>query len=314
MIPLPLQILLALALDQLLGDPRWFPHPVRVIGWLQLRLESLSRALLPGRARGAGVVTVLVTLVLVGGLSGAILLLAAYYNPWCRDGVAIFIFYTCFAGRDLQRHARTVQQALVSGDLALAQERVGMIVGRETAELDEVGVARAAVESVAESLVDGVTAPIFYAIIAGPVGAMLYKAVNTGDSMFGYKNERYRDFGWAAARLDDLANYVPARVTTVFIPVAAFFLGLRAKKSWQIMLRDHGKHASPNAGLPEAAMAGALRVQLGGPACYFGEIVAKPTMGDPGPVLPRHIGQAVSLMMVTTVLVTIALLLASLLG
>ncbi len=310
MIPLPLQIIIALGLDQLLGDPRWFPHPVRLIGWLQLRLEYVSRALLPS-AKLAGVMTTLVTLVVVACVVGLPLLVLNQFSPLGRDCLAIFLFYTCFAGRDLDRHARKVELALDGADLQLARQRVGMIVGRDTTSLDEQGVARATVESVAESLVDGVTAPIFYAVLAGPVGAMLYKAINTGDSMFGYKNERYGEFGWAPARLDDLVNYIPARLTSLFVPVAAFFLGLRAKKSWQIMMRDHCNHASPNSGLPESAMAGALGVQLGGPAVYFGEELDKPTMGDPGPVTPHHIKQALSLMWLTMLLVTTIILLAT---
>ena len=313
MIPQSVQTILALALDQLLGDPRWFPHPVRLIGWLQLRLESVSRALLPW-PRLAGVVTVACTLLVVALVVGGGLFAAGQWSPWLADGLAVFVLYTCFAGRDLERHGRAVQEALQQDDLLLARQRVAMIVGRDTAELSEEEVARAAVESVAESLVDGVTAPIFYAMIAGPLGAMLYKAVNTGDSMFGYKNEQYREFGWAAARLDDLLNYIPARLTGLCLPLAAFFLGLRAKKSWQIMVRDHANHASPNSGFPEAAMAGALHVRLGGSASYFGRHVEKPTMGDGGPVQARHIGQAIALMRLSMVLVTILLVLAGFLG
>jgi len=313
MIPLPLQIIIALALDQLCGDPRWFPHPVRLIGWLQLCLERLTRTLL-ANAKLAGIVTTIITLLISAAIPLALLLLADYFSPLAHDCLAIFILYTCFAGRDLDRHARAVQQALRAADLPLARQRVAMIVGRDTSELAESGVARAAVESVAESLVDGVCAPIFYAILAGPVGAMLYKAINTGDSMFGYKNEHYQEFGWAPARLDDLANYLPARLTSLFIPLAAFILGLRAKKSWQIMLRDHRNHASPNSGLPESAMAGALNVQLGGSAIYFGKMVEKPTMGDPGQVSRRHIGQSLNLMWLTMLLVTGSLILASFLG
>ncbi|MEN8140757.1 MAG: adenosylcobinamide-phosphate synthase CbiB [Thermodesulfobacteriota bacterium] len=315
MIPLPLQIIIALGLDQVLGDPRWLPHPVRLIGWLQLRLEGLTRLLLPGRARLAGIITTSVTLLLVAGLSGGLLLLAGLYSPLAHDTLAILILYTCFAGRDLDRHARRVAEALRAGNLEQARARVGLIVGRDTTALDWSGVARAAVESVAESLVDGVCAPIFYAVIGGPVGALLYKAINTGDSMFGYKNERYQEFGWGPARLDDLANYVPARLTALVMPLAAAILGLRAKRAWRVMLRDHGKHPSPNAGLPEAAMAGALGVSLGGPAVYGGQEHVKPLLGDPGrPLTAQHIGLALRLMWVTMILVTAALLLARLLG
>jgi adenosylcobinamide-phosphate synthase len=160
------------------------------------------------------------------------------------------------------------------------------------------------VESVAESLVDGVTAPLFYAFLGGPVGAMVYKAINTGDSMFGYKNDQYRDFGWAAAKLDDVVNFIPARLTAVMIPLAAVLLRLDMKGSFKILQRDCRNHASPNSGYPEAAVAGALGIQLGGTSIYFGEPVVKPTIGDLlCPVRPHHLLQAIRLMECTTLLV-----------
>lgn len=163
-------------------------------------------------------------------------------------------------------------------------------------------------ESVAESLVDGVTAPLFYAFLFGPAGAMAYKAINTADSMFGYKNERYREFGWAGARLDDLANFIPARITAFLIPVAAFLFGLNGHNSWRILLRDRKNHASPNSGHTEAAVAGALEVQLGGSNIYFGKVVEKPTIGDEGQqISPRHILLANRLMLATTILAALIL-------
>ncbi len=297
-----LHIALALVLDQLLGDPRWLPHPVRLIGLLQSRLEGGCRRLLTS-ARLAGVLTVVITLVVTGGLTWALLYGAGLLHPLAYDAVAIILLYTSFAARDLARHASAVHGALKGGDLPLARQRVAMIVGRDTAELDEAGVTRAGVESVAESLVDGVTAPLFYALIGGPVAAMLYKAINTGDSMFGYKNERYLEFGWAAARLDDLANFLPARLTSLLIPLAALFLGLQAKGSLHILRRDCRAHASPNAGFPEAAVAGALDVQLGGSSSYFGRIISKPTIGDANQKIQgSHLGSAVNLMLLSSAL------------
>jgi adenosylcobinamide-phosphate synthase len=208
-------------------------------------------------------------------LAGATLL-----HPWLGSLVSILLLYTTIAPRDLVRHSTEVYTPLAAGDLPEARRRVGMIVGRDTAALDEAGVARATVESVAESMVDGVTAPLFFAVLGGPMGAMLYKAINTMDSMFGYKNERYRAFGWAAARLDDLANFIPARISSLMIPAAAFLLRLDAKGALFILLRDRRKHASPNSGHTEAAVAGALGVQLGGPSPYFGRMVEKPTLGE----------------------------------
>jgi adenosylcobinamide-phosphate synthase len=295
-------IALALVLDQLLGDPRWLPHPVRLIGRLQSILENQTRQLIP-HARTAGVVTVLLTLGLTGGVTWSLLHGAQLLHPLISDVVAVIFLYTSFAARDLARHATAVYQALQQNDIALARQRVAMIVGRDTADLDEAGVTRAGVESVAESLVDGVTAPIFYAFGAGPIGAMLYKAINTGDSMFGYKNERYQEFGWAAARLDDVANFVPARLTSLLIPLAALFLGLKARASLRILRRDCRAHASPNSGFPEAAVAGALGVQLGGNSSYFGKKVSKPTLGDATQkIAARHLRSTVNLMLLTSAL------------
>jgi adenosylcobinamide-phosphate synthase len=187
--------------------------------------------------------------------------------------------------------------------LASARRCVGAIVGRDTDRLDEAGVVRAAVESVAESAVDGVTAPLLFAVVAGPVGAIVYRAVNTLDSMFGHQDERYRDFGWAAARIDDLANYVPARLTAPLVCVAALVLRLRPGLAWRMLLRDGRKHASPNSGLTEAAMAGALGVQLGGLTYYDGQPLAKPTIGDPVvPHTPGDIRRANALMFTSAAL------------
>jgi adenosylcobinamide-phosphate synthase len=184
-----------------------------------------------------------------------------------------------------------------------------MIVGRDTANLDEAGVARAAVESVAESMVDGVTAPLFFAVLGGPLAALLYKAINTMDSMFGYKNERYLKFGWAAARLDDLANFVPARITSLMIPAAAFLLRLDSRGSLFILLRDRLKHASPNSGHTEAAVAGALGVQLGGANRYFGKMISKPAIGDAArPIAPQDILRANRLMLLSSALTLLAFL------
>jgi adenosylcobinamide-phosphate synthase len=293
------QILLAVALDCLLGDPQWFPHPVRLIGRFAAWIENpLWRVC--GNVYLAGGVAVVLVLLVTGGVTGGILWGAHSIHPFLGDGASVFLLYLTFAARDLARHSGVVQDALESGDLTEARRRVGRIVGRDTAELDEGGVARAAVESVAENLVDGVTAPLFFAVLGGPVGAMLYKAVNTLDSMFGYKNERYLQFGWASARLDDVANYIPARLTAPFVTLAAALLGLRAGGAWRILLRDHDNTPSPNSGLTEAAMAGAMGVQLGGPARYFGQVVMKPTLGDAETPLRReHIGVANRLMFAT---------------
>ena len=309
MISLEYQILIAILLDQLLGDPRWLPHPVRLMGAACLRGERLTRAVLPPRM--AGICTVAVILGLTGLSVWSLITVATVIHPWLGTAASILLLYTTIAPRDLVRHSTEVHAALRNGDLPEARQRVSMIVGRDTANLDEAGVARAAVESVAESMVDGVTAPLFFALLGGPLAAMLYKAINTMDSMFGYKNERYLDFGWAAARLDDLANFVPARLTSLMIPAAAFPLRLDPKRSLLILLRDRFAHASPNSGHSEAAVAGALGVQLGGPNSYFGTVVEKPAIGDATrPLEAQDILRANRLMLLSyalTLLVCLAL-------
>jgi adenosylcobinamide-phosphate synthase len=273
------QILLAVLLDLLIGDPRWLPHPVRLIGWLAARLESVTRAALPARA--AGVFTALAVIAAAWGAAACLVLLAGAIHPYAAVGVRIALIYTTIAARDLAQHSMSVYRALAAGDLPEARKRVSLIVGRDTAGLDERGVTRAAVESVAESTVDGVTAPLFFAVIAGPLGAIVYRAINTLDSMFGYKNEKYLRFGWASARLDDAANFIPARLTAPLICLAALLLRRRAGQSWKILRRDARNSTSPNSGFAEAAVAGALGVQLGGLNHYFGKPSPKPTIGDP---------------------------------
>ncbi|MGO8746380.1 MAG: adenosylcobinamide-phosphate synthase CbiB [Thermoguttaceae bacterium] len=294
------QILFAVALDLVLGDPRWLPHPVRGIGRLALWLERGSRRAF-GSTRFAGLVTAFATYALVGGLTWGLIRAAATLSPLAGDLISIAVIYTTIAARDLARHSMAVFRPLAAGDLVEARRRAGAIVGRDTDRLDEPGVVRAAVESVAESTVDGVTAPLFFAALAGPVGAMVYRAVNTLDSMFGHHDDRYRRFGWAAARIDDLANYVPARLTAPLLCVAALLLRLRCGQAVWTLLRDGSKHASPNSGLAEAAMAGALGVQLGGLTYYDGEPLEKPPIGDAiVPLAPRHIPRANTVMFVTS--------------
>ncbi|MCB2183388.1 MAG: adenosylcobinamide-phosphate synthase CbiB [Desulfobulbaceae bacterium] len=274
-----LQIFIAVLLDHLLGDPRWLPHPVRFIGKSGARLENFFRKT-PLPLRLCGVFTVALMLTGTGCTVWGLLFLANRLHPSLSAVTAVVLLYTTIAARDLYRHSTAVYAALQEKNLAKARKKVAMIVGRDTSGLDQEGVARAAVESVAESLVDGVCAPLFYAFLGGPIAAMCYKAINTADSMFGYKNERYKDFGWAGARLDDLANFIPARLTGLIIPLAAFLLRLDYKASWRIFLRDRLNHASPNSAHSEAAVAGALNIQLGGTNIYFGREVKKPTIGD----------------------------------
>ena len=218
------QIVIALLLDLAFGDPRWFPHPVRLIGRLITALEGPARRAIPD-ARVAGTVTAL-TVILLAALATAVLIgIAGQIHPLLGDAVGILVLYTTLAARDLARHSLAVYRALETFDLAEARRLVSWMVGRDTERLTETEVVRAAVESVAENTVDGIIAPLFFAALAGPVGAMAYKAVNTLDSMIGYKNESYIDFGRTAARIDDAANYIPARLAAPILTAAAALLG-----------------------------------------------------------------------------------------
>lgn len=294
------QILLAVFLDWLIGDPRWLPHPVKFFGRFALYLEEPLRRIFAD-AKIAGIVTVLAVLGITAGVFGGLIFLAGIIHPALKDIVSVALIYSGIAARDMIRHSSAVVEALEAGSLPEARGSVAMICGRDTDRLDELEISRATIESVAENMVDGVTAPLFFAALGGPVGIMVYKAVNTLDSTFGYKNERYKDFGWASAKVDDLANFVPARITAVLVPVAAFILMLKPVSSWNVLWRDRLNHPSPNAGHTEAAVAGALGIQLGGLSYYFGRPSVKPTLGDAvTPIRACCIREANRLLIVTS--------------
>ena len=302
MIPFWMQIIVALLLDMVAGDPRWLPHPVKGIGWLAVALEEPLRKKF--QPRQAGIIAVILVVVITTGLTWFVCTIAAKISPLLGDLISIILLYTCFAMHDLRYHALQVFHPLVEGDIELARQRIAMLVGRDTENLEGSEITRAAVESVAENTVDGVTAPLIFALLAGAPGAMFYKAVNTLDSTFGYKNDRYLQFGWAAARFDDLINFLPARMTGLLIPLAAYFLNLDSHGAWQMFKRDRHNHPSPNGGQTEAAFAGALGVQLGGTNYYGGDVSHRPRMGDAHQLLRAlHIEQAVRLMVVTSLLV-----------
>ncbi len=295
-------LLAAYLLDLITGDPRWMPHPVKGIGWLALQSEALlRRTALPLRL--AGIFAVLLVVGGSAGIAGLLVMLAASVHLWAGMAVAVYLMYSCIAVKDLGDHAVVVEKALDGGDVELARQKVSFLVGRDTASLTPSGIALAATESVAENSVDGVTAPLFYALLFGPVGAIAYKAINTLDSTFGYKNERYLEFGWAAAKLDDLANYLPARVTVLVIALAAALSNLRFFEIFQAVRQGARLHASPNSGYPECAFAGALGVTFGGARSYGGELHKAPLLGiRAGEYTPLTIRLSVRLMRLTAAL------------
>ena len=278
-----LVLLCACVLDALLGDPYAMPHLIRLVGRLIEWAERVVRRLLPATPSGerlAGVLLVVGVLALFCGVTSAALLLAWHIAPALGFALEVFVCYQMLAGRQLRIEAEKVYRALVDEGLEQARKAVSMIVGRDTAALDEAGVTRAAVETVAENASDGFVAPLLFMAAFGTLGAVFYKVCNTMDSMVGYKNDNYRYLGTAAARLDDLCNWIPARLTGALMCLVAPLLGLNGRGAWHIMVRDHAKHASPNSAWPEAACAGALGVRLAGPTSYFGSLVNKPWIGD----------------------------------
>ena len=270
-------------LDFILGDPRGLWHPVQGIGWVISRLERILRRIFPSGKTGerwAGGLLVILTLLISVGLPALLLLLLSFIHPLLSFLLSCIFCWQMLAAKSLRVESMKVQEALEQEGLEEGRRAVSMIVGRDTRDLTEEGVIKAAVETVAENTSDGVTAPLFYMILAGPLGGIAYKAVNTMDSMVGYKNETYQYFGTCAARLDDAANFIPARLSALFMIGAAFLAGYDGKNAWRIFKRDRKKHKSPNAALTEAVMAGALNVRLAGDAWYFGKLFKKPFIGD----------------------------------
>jgi len=278
---------LAFLLDFLVGDPRWLPHPVRLIGRVAGVLEktALSLAKHPLGQRLAG--GALVFLVAAGSFFLTRLLLAAAYggHPLLGFLFAAYVLYAMLAVKDMITHIRPVLEALERENLPLARERVSWLVSRDTGSLDEEGVLRASLESLFENTADGVVAPLFYAGLGGPALAVLYKAVNTLDSMIGYKNERYYYLGWAAARLDDLLSFIPARLTALLYLFSGALFGKRKgqwKDAWRVLQRDRHKHESPNSAWPVAAAAAVLGVRLGGVDEHQGIRISRPLLHQEG--------------------------------
>ncbi len=277
-------LLAGFCLDLLLGDPPGAPHPVRAVGALIAGLEKLLRRIVPkspGGELAGGVLLVVLTLGVSGGAVLGLLWLCRWLPVWVSFAVQTLLSYQLLAARSLRDESVKVYRALKTGTLEESRRAVSMIVGRDTDGLDEAGVARAAVETVAENASDGVVAPLIFLALGGAPLGMIYKAANTLDSMVGYRNERYLYFGRAAARLDDVLNWIPARLAGVLMCLAARPAGFDGRNALRVFRRDRRKHKSPNSAHTEAACAGALHIQLAGPAQYFGKILEKPFIGDP---------------------------------
>ena len=276
---------LGFIMDLLFGDPYWLPHPIRLIGNLIAQAEKLfykdGKRDQKKEYRG-GCMTVLTVLLVTGIVTCIILFIAYRLHPLLGAGIEMIMTYQILAIKSLKDESMKVYDQLQHGTLEDARHAVSMIVGRDTQNLTEEGVVKAAVETVAENTSDGVIAPMLYTALGGPVLGFLYKAVNTMDSMIGYKNDRYLYFGRAAAKLDDVVNFVPARISACLMVAATTFLkDGNPRRAWKIYRRDSRKHASPNSAQTESVCAGALGIQLAGDASYFGKIVKKPYIGDP---------------------------------
>lgn len=276
-----LKFWIAYLLDLIFGDPYWFPHPVRLIGGYINLLEKNIYKFKNKKFWGA-----FLALVVIGTTA-----VISYYIAKTSQYLEVFFLYTTLATKSLGAEGIKVYKILESGDLEKAQKELSYLVSRDTGEMDEVQVVRSTMETIAENSVDGIIAPMFYAFLGSLIVidgislalplAMGYKAVNTLDSMVGYKNEKYIDFGMVSAKIDDLFNLIPARLSGILIiPIATFILGMGIKKPLKIFFRDRKNHSSPNSGHPEAAFAGAIGVQFGGKTRYFGKVYEKPTIGD----------------------------------
>lgn len=271
-------------LDLIFGDPDFALHPIRLMGKLISLLEKAFRKVFPktpGGEKTAGAFEAVLVVVICGGISAAILFFAYRYHVVLGAAVESVMCYFMLSVKSLAKAGNSVYKPLIKGNIEEARRNVSMIVGRDTNRLDDIGITKAAVETIAENTSDGAAAPMFYMALGGGVLGCIYKAVNTMDSMLGYKNDKYINFGRFAAKLDDAVNYIPSRIAAALMIVSSFLLGFDSRNALRIYRRDSRAHASPNSAQTESAAAGALRVQLAGDAYYFGELYKKPFIGDP---------------------------------
>lgn len=304
-------LLIGFTLDLIFGDPYWLYHPVCVIGNLIAFLEKRIRKIFPKSHKGelaGGTLVVLLVCLFSFGVPLAVTRMLYRCAPLAGFVLETFWCYQLFAAKSLKTESMKVYDRLKNGTIEEARYAVSMIVGRDTKSLTEAGVIKAAVETVAESTSDGIIAPMCYMALGGVPLMFLYKGINTMDSMLGYKNEKYLYFGRCAAKLDDVANYIPARIAGCLMAAASFLVSLDGKNSWKIFRRDRRNHASPNSAHTESAMAGALNVQLAGDAWYFGKLYKKPFIGDPDRTVEiEDIKRANKLMYATAILGAVVL-------
>ena len=299
-------LLVGFIIDLILGDPYTLPHPVRAIGNLISRLEKFARKKFPDNLRIGGLFLVVTVLLITSGITFAILFFAYKINFWLGIAVESIMCYYLIAPKCLRDESMKVYRALKENDTEKARKAVSMIVGRDTDRLDNSGIIRAAVETVAENTSDGVTAPLIFTALGGAVLGFIYKAANTMDSMIGYKNEKYAEIGYFAAKLDDILNCVPSRITALIMIFSSYMLKFNGKNAYKIWKRDKRKHASPNSAQTESVCAGALEIRLAGDAYYFGELHKKEYIGDNiRPVENEDIRKANKLMYCTSVIVLI---------
>ncbi|MGI6690468.1 MAG: adenosylcobinamide-phosphate synthase CbiB [Christensenellales bacterium] len=296
-----LALVMGVVLDAILGDPKGWPHLIkwfgRVIAYLEKKLYSMSNKRLSGK------LLVVAVLLLCGGIPALMLAVSWRISPWLFLALESLLCWQLLASKSLRDESMPVYDALKNQNVKEARAALSWIVGRDTAALDDAGIARAAVETVAENTADGVAAPLLYITLGGAALGCVYKAVNTMDSMVGYRNQRYEQFGRCAARLDDVLNYIPARICALVMMLTCPLCGLSAQNAWRIWRRDRHKHASPNSAQTEAVMAGALGVQLAGDAWYAGKLHHKPTIGDAArPIEAQDIRRAHKMLFVTSLL------------
>ncbi|GAB6169533.1 adenosylcobinamide-phosphate synthase CbiB [Clostridium carnis] len=275
-----MELTIGFILDLIIGDPQNPFHPVRIIGNLCKKLETIFRKILKNNLKIAGFLTWIIAVLVVILFNYYLLYFAYKINNILGIILGGVLIYFCISTKGLKVEGLKVIKYIINNDIEGARKQLSYIVGRDTNSLDKTQIIRAVIETVAENLSDGVIAPLFYAFLGGAPLAMGYKAVNTMDSMFGYKNDKYKDFGYFPAKLDDVFNYIPARFTGILIIFVSFVLKLDYKGSFRIYKRDRNNHSSPNSAHPEAAVAGALNIMLGGANYYFGKLVKKPTIGD----------------------------------